>query len=61
MSNAKLITLVDAIIFVNGGNIKVKIKKTKEEVIISVMDSGVGIIEENLDKIFVLEKRMFQN
>jgi len=35
-----------------GGTVLVKIKKEKEQVIIEVEDSGVGISEEFLDKIF---------
>ena len=35
-----------------GGNIYVKIKRAKENVIVDVEDSGVGIEEEFIDKIF---------
>jgi signal transduction histidine kinase/ligand-binding sensor domain-containing protein/DNA-binding response OmpR family regulator len=35
-----------------GGSISIDIKKEKEEVILTVKDSGVGISEEYLDKIF---------
>ncbi|WP_298878677.1 two-component regulator propeller domain-containing protein [uncultured Polaribacter sp.] len=35
-----------------GGQISIDIKKEKEEVLITVKDSGVGISEEYLDKIF---------
>lgn len=35
-----------------GGNISLKIKKTSKNIIIRVIDSGVGISEEHIDKIF---------
>lgn len=35
-----------------GGEIKIKIEKTKKDIFIKVMDTGVGISKENIDKIF---------
>ena len=35
-----------------GGEIELSIRKTNSEIIIAVEDSGVGILEENIDKIF---------
>ncbi|MCF8306281.1 MAG: PAS domain-containing sensor histidine kinase [Ignavibacteriales bacterium] len=39
-----------------GGKVAVKIEKSHQNCIISVRDNGVGIKDENLDKIFILDK-----
>jgi len=36
----------------NGGKLQVEVTDTKNDIIFSVKDSGVGIPEENMDKLY---------
>ncbi|MBA7546924.1 Sensor histidine kinase RcsC [subsurface metagenome] len=49
----------NAVKFTDGGEIEIKVKKKEEEVEVSVIDTGIGIKKENMEKLFKQFSRIY--